>query len=338
MESTRGLEQIEDSLVMLYEAMIKIDPSLSLSTNNSKIRDEGSLRSGKTAGIGDSEIGGMRVVQEKKSEYRKESNMFLQRLKPFLDVKFGAALDETRKSLEREKNGQTTRRPGKAKLDPRNHDLARMVLWKYSPIMLFSREINRAEWEDMMEMYAGRAKPLYQDEFREFVFAWKRTAKKATGDEADLLFTSQIEKQSDGLATTARKLTVKRSQTLAKSLRSPIGEGGSRVNVDKVQDGRLNWYEVVTGVIDEEVPIILTEQNFIVEFFHASSLDQSEFSDAVLATPPDAREGGNIRQNKVMDPNRDLARTVAQSMEEIYSFWPGDIQNLIDWALKEDPL
>lgn len=336
LESPRGLEQIETSLVMLYEAMIKIDPSLSLSTN--KVKDEGSVRSGKTPGIGDSEIGGMRVVQEKKVEYRKESNMFLQRLKPFLEVKFAAALDETRKSLEKEKNGQTTRRPGKAKLDPRNHDMARRVLWKYSPIMLFSREINRVEWEDMMETYAGRAKPLYQDEFRDFAFAWKRTAKKATGDEADLLFTSHVEKQNDGLASTARKLTVKRSQTLAKSLRSPIGEGGSRVNVDKVQEGRLYWYEVVTGIIDEEVPVILMEQNFIVEFFHASSLDQSDFPDTVLAAPPDMREGGNIGQNKVMDPNRDLARTVVQSMEEIYSFWAGDLQNLIDWALKEDPL
>lgn len=336
LESARGLEQIEGSLVILYEAMIKIDPSLSLSKN--KVNIDGSLASGKTGGIGDSEIGGMRVVQEKKGEYREESNNFLRRLKPFLGVKFSAALDETRKALEKEKDGKITRRPGTVKLDPRNHDLARDMLWKYSPVMLFSREINRVHWDEMMVSYTESAKPLYQDEFREFVFAWKRTAKKATGDEADLLFTSQVEKQTEGLATTARKLTVKRSQTLAKSLRSPIGESGSRTNVDKIHDGRLNWYEVVAGIVEEEVPIILMEQNFLVEFFHASSLDQSDFSDLVKATPPELRKGGNIRQNKVMDPNRDLARTVVQSMEEIYSFWVGDLQSLIDWALKEDPL
>lgn len=333
LESPRGLEQIEASLVILYEAMIKIDPSLSLSRN--KVNGDGSI---KTGGIGDSEIGGMRVVQEKKVEYKQESNNFLRRLKPFLEVKFSAALDATRKALEKEKDGQITRRPGTVRLDPRNHDLARDVLWKYGPVMLFSREINRIHWDEMMESYTERAKPMYQDEFRDFVFAWKRTAKKATGDEVDLLFTSHVEKQAEGLATTARKLTVKRSQTLAKSLRSPIGESGGRTNVDRIQDGRLSWYEVVAGILEEEIPIILMEQNFIVELFHASSLDQSDFPDVVNATPPELRKGGNIRQNKVMDPNRDLARTVVQSMEEIYSFWVGDLQNLIDLALREDPL
>ncbi|KAH7419038.1 exocyst complex component Sec3-domain-containing protein [Cadophora sp. MPI-SDFR-AT-0126] len=335
LESTRGLEQIESSLVMLFKAMLTIDPSLN--TTVSRPSEDGSLRSDKPGGYGDSEIGSMRVLQEKKDVYKMEIAMFLRRLKPFLQVKFGAAIDETRKALEREKGSNLTRSAGKAKLDPRNHDLARDLLWRYSPLMLFSREVDRLEWEELMKMYEMVCRPLYQDEFRDAAFAWKRIARKPIGDEGDILFTSQIEKQTEGIATTARKLTVKRSQTLAKSLRSPIGDNASKSTLDK-SDGRLQPYEVFGGVLDETVPIMSMEQNFVVEFFHVTSLEQSDFPDAVAAAPPDARRGGDLRRPRVMDPDRNLAKLVVQSMEEVFSFYANDMQALVDWSLQSDPL
>jgi hypothetical protein len=321
---------------MLFKAMITIDPSLSLSGPRAS-EDGGSVRSGKPGALGNSEIGSMRVLQEKKDVYRNESVAFLRRLKPFLQVKFGAAIDETRKALEREKGSNLTRVAGKAKLDPRNHDLSRNVLWRYSPLMLFSREVDRLEWEDLMKTYEMVARPLYQDEFRDAVFSWKRIARKPNGDESDILFTSQVEKQTEGIATTARKLTVKRSQTLAKSLRSPIGDNSSKTTIDK-SDGRLQPYEVFGGALDEMIPIMSMEQNFIVEFFHVTSLEQYDFSEAVAAAPPDMRQGGDLRRPRVMDPNRDLGKKVSLSMEEVYSFFSGDMQALVDWSLQADPL
>jgi len=320
---------------MLFKAMLTIDPSLN--TTVSRPSEDGSLRSGKPGGYGNSEIGSMRVLQEKKDVYKMEIAMFLRRLKPFLQVKFGAAIDETRKALEREKGSNLTRSAGKAKLDPRNHDLARDLLWRYSPLMLFSREVDRIEWEELMKMYEMVCRPLYQDEFRDAVFAWKRIARKPIGDEGDILFTSQIEKQTEGIATTARKLTVKRSQTLAKSLRSPIGDNASKSSLDK-SDGRLQPYEVFGGVLDETIPIMSMEQNFVVEFFHVTSLEQSDFPDAVAASPPDSRRGGDLRRPRVMDPDRNLAKLVVQSMEEVFSFYANDMQALVDWSIQSDPL
>ncbi|TVY83642.1 Exocyst complex component [Lachnellula suecica] len=336
LESARGLEQIEISLVTLFKAMITIEPSLSLS--GPRPSEDGSVVSGKQGGYGNSEIGSMRVLQEKKDVYGNEISMFLRRLKPFLQVKFGAAIDETRKALEREKGNNLTRTAGKAKLDPRNHDLSRNVLWRYSPLMLFAREVDRLEWEDLIKTYEMVCKMLYQDEFRDAVFAWKRVGRKPTGDEGDILFTSQIEKQTEGIATTARKLTVKRSQTLAKSLRSPIGDNNSKTVIEKSSDGRLQPYEVFGGALDEMIPIMIMEQNFIVEFFHVTSLEQHDFPDAVAAAAPDRRIGGDLRRPRVMDPNRDLAKLVVQSMEEVYSFFSGDMQALVEWTIQADPL
>jgi exocyst complex component 1 len=316
--------------------MLTIDPSLSLS--GPRPSEDGSLGVERSGGIGNSEIGSMQVLQEKKDVYRDEAATFLRRLRPFLQVKFAAAIDETRKALEREK-GSGLARAGKVKLDTRNHDLARDVLWRYSPLMLFTREVDRPEWEELMKTYETVSRPLYQDEFRDAVFAWKRTAKKAAGDESDILFTSQIEKQAEGIATTARKLTVKRSQTLAKSLRSPIGDHASKASIDKGgSDGRLPRYEVFGGLLEEMLPIVSMEQNFVVKFFHITSLEQYDFPEAVAAAPPDERRGGDLRRPRVMEPNRELAKQVVQSMEEIYSFFPADLQALVDWSLQSDPL
>lgn len=333
MESSRGVEQIESSLIILYKAMLTIDPSLTLS--GARPSEDGSL--GQSGGIGNSEIGSMQVLQEKKDVYRNEAATFLRRLKPFLQVKFAAAIDETRKVLEREK-GSSLSRAGRVKLDSRHHDLSRDMLWRYSPLMLFTREVDRPEWEELMKTYESVARPLYQDEFRDAVFAWKRTARKPAGDEGDILFTSQIEKQGDGIATTARKLTVKRSQTLAKTLRSPIGDLGGKSGDKAGSDGRLPPYEVFGGVLEEMLPIMSMEQNFMVKFFHITSLEQYDFPEAVAVAPPDERRGGDLRRPRVMEPNRDLAKHVVQSMGEVYSFFPGDLQSLVDWSLQSDPL
>lgn len=314
--------------------MVTIDPSLSIS--GPRRSEDGSVRSGQTGGFGNSEIGSMQVLQEKKGVYRVTSVEFLQRLHSFLQMKFRAAIDETRKALVREKGGNLTRAAGKNKLDPHHHDLARNTLWRYSPLMLFSREVAPDEWEKFILDYESACKPLYQDEFRDSVFAWKRVAKKGNGDDSNL-FTSQTEKPTEGLATTtARRLTVKRSQTLAK-IRSPTGDGGNKSGSDKA-DGRLPPSEVFSGALDEMVSIMSMEQNFIVEFFHVTSLGQHDFVDSVAAAPPDLRRGADLRRAKVMDPNRILAKRVVQTMEEIYAFWAGDMEALVDWSLQSDPL
>ncbi|KAI9806047.1 MAG: hypothetical protein M1833_004454 [Piccolia ochrophora] len=342
LDSPTGLEAAENSLSVLYKAMVTIDPSLGRRTSTLKPRprEDGSISSTDIGGGISSEVGSMRALQEKKEGYRHETATFLQQLRRFMKQKFHDAALETAKSIERDREGALSRRTGKPRLDSRNHDSARRELWRYSLLMLFSREVDVGEWEAFIHSYEGPNKSVYQEEFRNNVHAWKRIARKTLGDEQEVLFTTQA-KETEGIATTARKLTVKRSQTIAKTLRSDKAEGPAtgRNSSDKPQDGKLHPYESFNGALDTMVPMMYTEQNFIVDYFHASSLEPVDFIDAVAsALPAETRGSTDLRSRRLFDPDRVMARRVLDAMEEIYAFWQTDLQNLVDWAIKEDPL
>ena len=107
--------------------------------------------------------------------------------------------------------------------------VAKRDIWRFLPMLLYLKMVNQPAWTTLLRIYHSRAQPLYSDAFAHFIASQRKTARKVTGDESELLFTN-IEKEeaasggaaSMGLAA-ARKLTVKRSQTLAKSLRNAAG-------------------------------------------------------------------------------------------------------------------
>ncbi|KAF2137594.1 uncharacterized protein K452DRAFT_278230 [Aplosporella prunicola CBS 121167] len=312
-----GLEAIESSLLLLYKAMITIDPSLRQGVHSSLIDGAG--------GMGSTELGNMRALQEKKESYLQESATFLARLKQHMDMTFGAAMLAARDAMNRA--GSDT------KLDPALHDVARNALWQYSPLLLFAKEIDLYTWDALLKMYQGRARHLYQDEFRDNAIAWKRMARSSTGEEQELLFTSQ-EKDTESLSVhgAARKLTVKRSQGLAGKFKSAADKA------TKLQGGTLYHYESFAGALDEMTPLVFTEQNFVVEFFHASSIENMDFADAVTSARPQSRRGGNLFARKMFEPDRALAKRVAEVMDDIFAFWPQELQNLVEWVVRNDPL
>lgn len=159
-----------------------------------------------------------------------------------------------------------------------------------------------------------------------------------TGEESELLFTSQVEKQQEGVATTARKLTVKRSQTLARALRSPLADGGARVASEKKSGERSMPYEVFLGVLEDLLPLVEMEQNFVIDFFHATTLEQADFPDSVAACSPRNRRGNDLKRHRLMEPDRELARRVTRSMEVIFSFLETELQRLMEWVVGQDPL
>ncbi len=192
LESNRELEQTEASLVMLFKAMVNIDPTLGIPPH---VSEDNIVSPDQTGRFGSSELAGMRVVREAQRRYAVQAMAFLQRIGPFLEDKFEAAIGETKKAIESNKDGNLSRRAGKAQLELKHYDLARNPLWRYGPILLFAREVNKIEWINIIESYGTTYKPVYQDEIREMVFAWERSARKLNGDYNEMLFTSQVEKK-----------------------------------------------------------------------------------------------------------------------------------------------
>lgn len=322
---TRGIQEVEHMLAQLYAAMITIDPRMLPSSGQSGTVEQSHFHRNSGAVYGGSELSSMMAVREKRDGFRKNCLDFIQRLKQYIAIKFRETEAETMNALERKK----TRQPSSVdtSLDPQLRVEPRRALWLYSPLFLFVREIEMSEWDDLLRMYEGCVKKPYQDEFRDNVFAWKRITRKPVGDEQDILFTSQ-EKENDN--SVGRKLTVKR----AKTVRS---DAGSRVSGERPNDGKITAYEAFAGALTETAKMIFVEQNFLVQVFHASSIDTQDFIDAI-AILPEQRVSKDLLVKKPFDSDRDMARRVSGYMEDIFAQWPSDIQNLVDWAMKQDPL
>ena len=323
----QSLQTVETTLAQLYTAMLTIDPRLRQNGTRPNMSDEASADRRTSAGPGGPQLSSMRAVRDKKDGYRKESIDFIQRLKQFLLLRFKEVEVQTVEAIENRRKSIASNLA--TKLDYRLREKPKQDLWLYSPLVLFAREIEPSEWEDMIRNYESFTKKPYAEQFRDNVFAWKRVTRKPAGDEQDVLFTTQ-EKESESVV--ARKLTVKRSKTVRAA-----GEASRNSSGEKLKDGKVTAYEAFAGALSEMARMIFVEQNFVVDLFHVSSLENSDFIDAI-STGPDRRHGGDPLDKKLFDPDRNMAKKVENIMEEIYSFWPTELQNLVDWVIKQEPL
>lgn len=304
--------------------MLTIDPQLRHNGGKSITVDQADLRRRSSTGHGSTELSSMHAVREKKETFRRESIDFIQRLKRHMSKMFQDVEQHTKDALESNRSSNGIAKF--TKLDHHLRDTPKNGLWLYSPLILFTREMELSEWEDLLRMYESRTKTHYQEEFMNNVSAWKRATRKPIGDEQDVLFTTQ-EKETESLV--GRKLTVKRSKTV---------RAGDRISSgDKPKDGKVTAYEAFAGALTEMARVIFVEQNFIVDFFHASSLDTRDFIDA-HAIDPAQRGDGDLMVKKPFDSDREMAKTVSGVMEEIYSFWPTELQGLADWTIKQDAM
>ena len=323
--SADGLDHAEQALSILYKAMVTVDPDI---RQNQKRKANGVNDKSGASESSDNELSQMLAVQEKRQEYREETDLFLKRLNQYMSMAFKMAEQRTTDYLEQNRGSLVAHA---TRLDTRIHDASRNELWMYNALMLFVRETNSYEWQTIISTYERATKTPYQDQFRENVLAWKKITRKPTGEEQDLLFTGQEkDKEGDTLSTAARKLTVKRGKT--------VRVGTVRQSTGERQDGKVEPYEAFAGVIEEHTKAISEEQNFVVDFFHLSSLSTADFADIVSSSRAGDRRLPNLAAKQAYDPDRDMAKMVEKSMDNLYSFWPGDLQNLVEWTLKNDQL
>ncbi len=322
LDTSEGVQSTEQALCILYQAMLKIDPDI----RQNKIRQADGIR-GDRNGVGvyaDTDLGQMRAVREKKEQYQDETVMFVRRLNQFLVIAFTTAEQRTEEALEHARATSTS----KSRLDSKVYDSSRHELWMYNALLLFVREVNSYEWKTLVGSYEMSIKSAYQEQFRDHVLAQKKSARSPTGEESGVLFTTPEEKTDEGLAS--RKMTIKRSKTS-----KPVV--GARQNLQ--QDGKMNASDLFAAVMDQQTRLVAEEQNYIVAFFHLSSQHNDDFAEIVNSNgSPAQRRLPNLRSMQSYEPDREMARIVQQSMDNIYAFWPTDMHNLIEWVLNLDQL
>jgi hypothetical protein len=272
------------------------------------------------------EIGQMRAIKERKGEYRQAALTFLQRLKPFMAVAFKTAEQKRADAV-----AGSPRDP--MKLDGSARQTFREEVWRYNPLMLFAKEVSTSEWHDLVQLYEQQSKPSYQNDFRDNTLAWKKAARKPTGEEQELLFTHQEkEKEGEGITMAARKLTVRRGKTIR------AATGLRLASSEKKPTSKVEPCEAFASGLRETLHMITDEQNFVVQFFQLNSLATADFSDLVAAASPENRQCPDFTVKQSPDPDRQMAKRVEQIMDEIYSFWPNDLQSMVDWAVQADPM
>lgn len=321
-----GVRAVEHALALLYRAMVTIDPEI----RQNKLR-QAAAASANWPGVGvyaDTELGQMKAVRQKKEDYKDESMMFVNRFNQHMKAMFHLAEQRTS-----EENATASISSGtSATLNLRAYNASRQELWIYNVMMLFVREVNQYEWQTLISSYEINVKSIYQDQFREYVMGLRKTVRIPTGEEQEILFTHQDkEKQDESLTSTAaRKLTVKRGRTVKTS--------GLRQSIGEKREGKPDAWMIFDTVLEQQSAAIAEEQNFLVQFFHLDSQSNADFVDVVQSRPPEQRKLPNLQAKQAFEPDRNLAKIVQNTTEGIYSFWPTDLQALMEWVFKLDQL
>ncbi|KAL5611696.1 uncharacterized protein BROUX77_001852 [Berkeleyomyces rouxiae] len=328
----RGLKSIEDALVILYKAMVRIDPNVHKyepskgeDANAAKSNTMNDVMQGSTL---NSSYGQMRIVQEKKEYYLQESLAIMRRYVGWISIEYEAAFGETHKALDKALARKT---------DRELYQTHRNYLWGYCALNLYARDVHTEQWNELIHNYTARSHELFRVEFTSVIDSHKSNARKTLMNDDEVLFTTQPEKHHDNIATTARKLTVKRSQTLARTFRSDASKAPPMPKSNT--DSRDLPFEVFRSVLYDFVPLIEMEQNFFIDFFHATIMETADFNEFIANRPANnVPPEGKWSASRRMEPDRELGKKVTKSMEAIFSFLEKDLQRMIEWVLSTNPI
>lgn len=170
-----NLGGIEAALLALYKAMLTIDPTMTTSAvSDLTISDEDN-------------VGSIQALQERKEGYRLESKDFLRRFRQFMNIKFQAEVVALQKVIrELDVVGQSGK-SGVPIKKPRlfGHDEVYKNLYKFAGMILFAKEVDKEEFTELQKLYERPTKTIYQEEFSDHIFAWKRISRKSP-EEAEL--------------------------------------------------------------------------------------------------------------------------------------------------------
>lgn len=300
-------------------------------------------------------IGSMRALQDKRDEYQRSCQLFLDRLHQFLTNKFGSETIEQlkRSKSQLEKVTQSSAHGARPQIPP--HDDLYISFWRFVGLLSFARDINEAEYAELQKLYEKPTKQLFMEEIRDHVLAWKKITKTPSPDEIeDWIFTTPEREPEHSAVTAARKLTVKKSiarirgdsmsyKERPSSISSYVhghhhslsGSGGSISVLNP--NGVVQPHVAFEAAFSEITMASLKEQNFLTEYFMISSRSSMDFLELVSTTTPDTRRLGDLGGIRASEPDKERQKEIRMVMEQVFSFLPTELGGLVDWVVGLDP-
>ena len=322
LEKLDGIELIQQSLLQVYRALKASSGLAEQDTTETPLEN-------------------MRIVREMRQTTQQESEKFLSRLKEFVKIKFQVFPFVHLNLCKAELMDIPSARKTKGKPVFPDHTTSYSYFYRYAAFILFAKEVDHESYLDIRQLYCAPAAKSYREDFRSFVAQWKALGRKATSEDLDFIFS--LVKEPQGAVSAVRSATIKRTGTVAKTLRSPIADGllrGERERERQEQEGKVPVGEIFSEILSAVVPAATKEQSFAMEFLHLSpSTSTGKCSyETFVARADQGSWMQSLEKKRPTELNKVAARETLHVMEQLLFWLPEELSSIIDWCKAQDIL
>lgn len=150
-------------------------------------------------------------------------------------------------------------------------------------------------------------------------------------------------KEPQSTVSAVRSATIKRTGTVAKTLRSPLIDGIGRSEKEretKEQEGKIPVGEIFEEIVSAIVQATVQEQSFVMEFLHLSPAAPSgkgSYEDFITLGDKSSWQK-SLNTKRPADLSKNSAKDTMHVMEQLLFWLPEEISSLIEWCRTSDAL
>lgn len=280
----------------------------------------------------------MQIVREMKRITVQESEKFLARLREFVKIKFQVLFPQFHFTYKKAELMSIPSSKSKSTPVFPDHSTSYSYFYRYTGFILFAKEVDTASYTDIQQLYLGPASKSYKEDFRAFVTQWKSSGRKATSDDLELIFS--IVKEPQSTVSAIRSASIKRTSSVAKTLRSSHADGSSRAEKERErneQEGKRPVGEIFNEILSTVVPAFVKEQSFVMEFLQLSPSNKYTYEQFLSATDKKTWLR-SLEKRRPPELDKTVAKYVLESMEQLFSWLPDELSSIVEWCRTLDAL
>jgi hypothetical protein len=150
-------------------------------------------------------------------------------------------------------------------------------------------------------------------------------------------------KEPQSTVSAVRSATIKRTGTVAKTLRTPLIEGIGRSEKERErneQEGKIPVGEIFEQIVSAIVLAAAQEQSFVMEFLHlspAASSGKGSYED-FITTGDKTSWKRSLDTKRPADLTKNSAKDTMHVMEQLLFWLPEELSSVIEWCRTSDAL